>query len=253
MQRTFRLDAAATKSFTGLAVTAAVLDLTVTSVLGLTEATVELTGPADVVGGATAIEGDVWKIGVPAPRQTGSVRSFAGGAVIQARNITNGVIFNGGMRLGGMTLGGNGVTTVVQDPIRAVVRIPKGTGLTADITHAGSVLTRGWLSSIRISGTAVDVDLAGADHVDVKSISGDLVLERATGSARLRSTSGDVAVHCAGATTDAESVSGDITVTAGTEDSRVYATTVSGDVTVTRGGYRVSTQTSSVSGRVREW
>ena len=68
----------------------------------------------------------------------------------------------------------------------------------------------------------------------------------------VNTASGDICVRSGGSADTLRTTSGDITYGAGTQDSRLCASTVSGDVTVIRRGYRMTTQASSVSGRVRQ-
>ncbi|WP_304456002.1 DUF4097 family beta strand repeat-containing protein [Nocardiopsis sp. YSL2] len=254
---TFRLPVDRFDALIGLDVIASFLDLTVEAVDGLTEVTVELTGPADVVEGATAVEGQTWIITVPAPA-SGSGATFAngnvvnrnfGGSVIQAGNVYGAVIFNGSVSMGGGTMMGG--QQFGHEPVRAVARVPSSSVLSAPIT-AGSVVTRGRMSSVKITGQSVDTHVEHADRVETNTSSGDTTIGRVESSVVVHTISGDIDVRSSGSMAMLRTTSGDIDFTAG-KDGRVTASTTSGDVTVVRSGYRVSSRTSSVSGDIREW
>ncbi|MEU5859335.1 DUF4097 family beta strand repeat-containing protein [Nocardiopsis dassonvillei] len=255
---TFRLPADRFDALLGLDIRAVDLDLIVEAVEDLAEITVELTGPADVVEGASAREDQMWTIDVPAPAAGTSTaifsggnvvnRHYGGGSVIQAGNVYGAVVFNGRQHVVSNQQLGN---QRLAEPVRAVARVPRASVLSTNIT-AGSARVRGLLSSVTVIGQSTDAHIEHANHVEVNTTSGDTTIMRVEVCAIVHTVSGDISVRSGGSADTLRAVSGDITYAAGTQDSRLCASTVSGDVTVVRRGYQMTTQASSVSGSVRQ-
>jgi hypothetical protein len=237
-----------------LAVDAEVLWLEVTADRSVRTATAEVTGPAEVAEKASAkMEGGTWTLTLPRTgrRQGGiSIVSYGGGSSV----ITGGDFYDSVMQVGGrIVINGVDVTQAVRagtpEPLRAVVRLPAGSSLTACV-DSGAVIAAGALDRADAETVSAGIRVEEVREFCGRSISGDVAAEMVTGSAMLRATSGDISLIAAGPV-EAESVSGDIRVHL-TRQAIVRARSVSGDIRVTAdSGIRPDVRARSVSGRVR--
>lgn len=106
------------------------------------------------------------------------------------------------------------------------------------------------LASLSIDGVAVDIDVAGTAgrELEIDSVSGDIVVVGAPGTADIQSVSGQLRLNLNSANVDIESVSGDITLR-GRLSGDVDVETVSGNIDIDSRAERARRiDTSSVSG-----
>jgi hypothetical protein len=134
---------------------------------------------------------------------------------------------------------------------RLVVRagVPHGTDLAAGTASAG-VTVRGRVGALHVKTVSGKVELAGeCDHdASVKTVSGDLWIDRVGGHFRGQTVSGDLSVGSAGASIVAKSVSGDLRFDSVREGVAEF-TSVSGDVHVgIASGSYLDVDAGSVSG-----
>lgn len=106
------------------------------------------------------------------------------------------------------------------------------------------------LASLSIEGVAVEIDVAGTAgrELEIDSVSGDVVVVGAPGTAEIQSVSGQLRLNLNSADVDIESVSGDIALR-GRLSGEVDVETVSGNIDIDSRDERARrVQTSSVSG-----
>ncbi|PSK96046.1 putative adhesin [Murinocardiopsis flavida] len=233
-----------------------------------TTATLSLSGPAEAIEAAThAMEAAVWGVALPEqPAGHGIRTTRGGGTFIQASHVSGNMSIIGNR----VFVDGTEVTNTGPqvEPVRATVVLPAGSALRTRV-QAGTVGAHGLpLEWVTHDGVAADLHIdtartltartksgsvraAKAGSIDVETVSGDITIDHATGTAvRLRTVSGDI--HAEGrAPVDAEAVSGDVYLNTHA-DVDVTAAAVSGDVTVmATSGACPRVRATSVSGRVR--
>jgi DUF4097 and DUF4098 domain-containing protein YvlB len=126
--------------------------------------------------------------------------------------------------LGSLVFGDNG--------LRVQARVPHGAGAKVKTASADTEIT-GQLRALDVNGVSGDVRVHGdiAEEATVKTVSGDVELERVHGDLSVQTVSGDTRVRGIAGSADAKSVSGDIrleSLTAG--DARFSS--VSGDIEI---------------------
>ena len=126
------------------------------------------------------------------------------------------------LSLGSMVFGNEGIV------VRA--RIPHGSSLRTK-TASADIDVSGRLLGADVNSVSGDLRICGeaADDVSVKTVSGDVELERIGGKLSVQSVSGDVRAGRSGGDVELKSVSGDLRIDALT-DGEVRFTSVSGDV-----------------------
>lgn len=105
-------------------------------------------------------------------------------------------------------------------------------------------------ANLSIDGVAVDIDVSGtaAREIEIDSVSGDVTVAGAPGTAEIQSVSGQLRLNLNSANVDVESVSGDIALR-GRLSGEVDVETVSGNIDIDSRAERARrVQTSSVSG-----
>lgn len=151
---------------------------------------------------------------------------------------------------------GNGVEKLVvqgdRDELEVRVEYPKRMGTWRnDRTEPTELLLQVPLrASLDIETVSADIDVQGVapEGLDVDTVSGDVVIAAAPGSASIESVSGDLTLTLNSRDAKTESVSGDI-VLKGRLNGVVHAETVSGDITIDSRGERVRRLTTgTVSG-----
>lgn len=118
------------------------------------------------------------------------------------------------------------------DGLHVEARVPHGAALRVKTTSADTDLA-GSFQALELNSVSGDIRLRGevAEDVTVKTVSGDVELERLGGDLTLQTISGDVRVRAVGGSAEAKTVSGDIRLEAlSTGDVRF--TSVSGDVEI---------------------
>lgn len=143
------------------------------------------------------------------------------------------VVATGGgvVMVGGRIVSGGQNVTVIEggSPITIVARVPAGSSVSGS-SECGNLETRGGpLAQVSFSSQCGDVEVSEAQSVNLNSMSGDVRVDRLTGSGMIKSMSGNCDVY-------------------GPDNSSAIASTMSGDVTY-GGGIRVDA--STMSGRVR--
>jgi Putative adhesin len=236
----------------GLDAPAALVEVTVSADADV--ASVELSGPAEVVDGAgVSAIGVRWSLRLPSTAATAAttvIRS-AGGVTVINSTIGASVIVGDSMTfVNGQLVGGTNIRCPGVEPVRLSVTLPIRSCLEARV-DAGSLVTRGPLPRVSVTGTSADVQIASAGAAEVRTVSGDITVSAVADCARLRTISGDIDVDAAAGQVSAQTTSGDITVHA-ESFGPVDAASVSGDIRVTAGpGACPDVRARSVSGRVR--
>jgi hypothetical protein len=205
----------------------------------VTVTTTEDTGPAADAVRTVTFEGDPGYVSVvlsePARGRESTVinrhsettvNHIGGNAVVGA--VIGTVVFgNVNVVDGGMVIGHVPVTSA---PISIEARLPLGSSLACE-TASGAVGTRGDLANVTVTTVSGDIHLDGAHTPHLRTTSGDVRVDRLTGTQA-----------------SARTVSGDIRITADTASARVRARSVSGDIRVT--GPDIDLEARTVSGRV---
>jgi hypothetical protein len=217
-----------------------------------TRASVELTGPDDVISQVTSrTDGGMrWFLDVPGgPGDVAAGETVIGQVVHASGNAT---VFN---------IGGNAVfNNVVAGDLHVTqassrhspsgrFRVTKTSGIfqpytthaTVCLPHASALTVRTTFGKIRVTGhlaelitrtTFADLVLSGSvGTLDAESSSADITATGLTGPVRARTSSGDIVLEQAAAPVNATSSSGDITVRV-VEAIRVDAKTSSGDIRI---------------------
>lgn len=124
--------------------------------------------------------------------------------------------------LGSLMFGNDGIT------VRA--RVPHGASVNVK-TASADMLLAGHLQGVEVNSVSGDLIARGEVERDVKvkTVSGDVAVERAGGDLSVNSVSGDVQAGRVGGSVDLKSVSGDLRVDALTAGD-VRFTSVSGDI-----------------------
>ncbi|HEY1564067.1 MAG TPA: DUF4097 family beta strand repeat-containing protein [Gaiellaceae bacterium] len=136
-----------------------------------------------------------------------------------------GISFSGtGFSLGSFSFGMGG--------LRVRARVPHGAAVTVKTASADTELG-GQFARLEVNSASGDVRLRGevAENATVKTVSGDVELDRVDGDLLVQCVSGDVHARAIAGSVDTKSVSGDIrleSLTAG----EVRFTSVSGDIEV---------------------
>jgi DUF4097 and DUF4098 domain-containing protein YvlB len=128
-------------------------------------------------------------------------------------------------------------------------RVPHASEATLH-TAAADMKVRGRLRSLETKSASGDLFLEGEVERDVtvKTVSGDVRLERVGGELRVQSVSGDVMVASVGGSATTKSVSGDVRLDS-VREGNVTAQSVSGDIAVgVAPGTNLDVDAGSVSG-----
>ncbi|RKS06701.1 hypothetical protein DFP74_2344 [Nocardiopsis sp. Huas11] len=230
-----------------VALTAPGMQLTVEAVPGLTEATLELSGPDETVRQATATSVETaWVINVPAPAPT--VISGRGATVISG-DVFGSVVMSGGTTVINGAKVTNGTVMGATEPVTGLLRVPMGSLLGTRIDN-GSVDTRGALAGVYHQGrnSGVSVDVVGDLVSD--GTNGSVSIGRAHGEIDVSTTNGSVSIGRCGPLTKVRSTNGNVLVHAGCP-GRISARTTNGNVSVHKAGHRVDATTSTTNGRDR--
>jgi hypothetical protein len=116
--------------------------------------------------------------------------------------------------------------------LRVRARVPHGTGAGVTTASADSKLD-GRFRELQLKSASGDLRLRGEIEQDavVKTVSGDVRLDRVHGDLRVQTVSGDVAAGWIGGSVESKSVSGDIRLESVREGGATF-TSVSGDVEI---------------------
>lgn len=127
-----------------------------------------------------------------------------------------------GISLGSLVFGNGG--------LRVRARIPHGAGVKVKTASADTALA-GSFAGLDLNSASGDVQMRGevADGVRIKTVSGDVQLERVDGDLSVQCVSGDIRVRSVAGSVDTKSVSGDIRIEALTAGD-VRFSSVSGDI-----------------------
>jgi Putative adhesin len=126
--------------------------------------------------------------------------------------------------LGSLVFGDNG--------LRVRARVPHGASVKVKTASADTEVT-GHLRALDVNGVSGDVRVRGeiSDDATVKTVSGDVELDRVDGDLSVQTVSGDARVRGIAGSVDAKSVSGDIRLEALTAGEARFSS-VSGDIEV---------------------
>jgi len=127
-----------------------------------------------------------------------------------------------GISLGSLVFGNGG--------LRVQARVPHGAGVKVKTASADTQLS-GTFTGLDVNSASGDVQMRGnvAEGVRIKTVSGDVQLERVDGDLSVQCVSGDIRVHSVAGSVDTKSVSGDIRIEALTAGD-VRFSSVSGDI-----------------------
>lgn len=231
-----------------LTLTARVAELVVHAVPGLTEATVDITGPADILD-ETVVEptGPTWSIRIPTPATSTIGTTIAGGSVVFTSGTIQGPVV---MSAGRTIIGGRLVEAgPLPDPIRVTVRIPAGSNLSVPHLDTGSAALTGLFGTIDFGGRNAPLLLAGsAREVRATTVNGAISLQGRTAQVHATTLNGTVRVERADGETVARTTNGNVVVAAA-GPGRIDAQTVNGNVQVTGAQmYRVQVRAATLNG-----
>jgi hypothetical protein len=136
-----------------------------------------------------------------------------------------GISFSGsGFSIGGLVFGSEG--------LRVGARVPHGGSVKVKTASADTQLA-GHFGALELNSASGDLHLRGEAVGDatVKTVSGDVELERVDGDLSVQCVSGDIRARAVAGSVDTKSVSGDIRVEAVTA-GQVRFTSVSGDIEI---------------------
>lgn len=136
-----------------------------------------------------------------------------------------GISFSGsGFSIGGLVFGSEG--------LRVEARVPHGGSIKVKTASADTQLA-GHLGALELNSASGDLHLRGevAGNATVKTVSGDVELERVDGDLSVQCVSGDIRARAVAGSVDTKSVSGDIRVEAVTAGD-VRFSSVSGDIEI---------------------
>jgi hypothetical protein len=154
------------------------------------------------------------------------VRHDGGRVVVSLRDKGKfGVSFSGtGFSIGSLVFGNGG--------LRVQARVPHGAGVKVKTASADTELS-GHFGALEVNSASGDVHLRGevAENATVRTVSGDVELDRVDGDLSVQCVSGDVRVRTIAGSADTKSVSGDIRLEALTGGDVRFAS-VSGDIEI---------------------
>jgi putative adhesin len=136
-----------------------------------------------------------------------------------------GISFSGtGFSIGSFAFGTEG--------LRVRAGVPNGAGVTVKTASADSQLA-GHFGAVELNSASGDVRVRGevAENVIVKTVSGDVALDRVDGDLSVQCVSGDIRARAVAGSVDTKSVSGDIRVEA-VAAGDVRFSSVSGDIEI---------------------
>lgn len=127
-----------------------------------------------------------------------------------------------GISFGSLVFGNGG--------LRVQARVPHGAGVKVKTASADTELS-GSFAGLDVNSASGDVQMRGevAEGVRIKTVSGDVQLERVDGDLSVQCVSGDIRVRSVAGSVDTKSVSGDIRIEALTAGD-VHFSSVSGDI-----------------------
>jgi len=116
--------------------------------------------------------------------------------------------------------------------LRVQAQVPHGAGVKVKTASADSKVT-GQLRTLDVNGVSGDVRVRGeiAEDATVRTVSGDVDLERVDGDVSVQTVSGDLRVRAVAGSVDTKSVSGDIRLEALTAGDARFSS-VSGDIEI---------------------
>jgi DUF4097 and DUF4098 domain-containing protein YvlB len=146
------------------------------------------------------------------------------------------------IQIGDLTWGSGG-------RLKVRIRVPHGSEVEL-ATAAADMKLRGRLRSLESKSASGDLFLTGEIEHDavVKTVSGDVRLDRVGGELRFTTVSGDVLVRAVGGSVVGKAVSGDVRLES-TREGNVVVQSVSGDIEVgVEAGTNLDVDAGSVSG-----
>lgn len=232
-----------------LEIRASALEVHIETAEGLTEATIELTGPdetlAEASAGRTATR---WILDIPDPEPT--VVS-GNGAVVMTGNIYGSVVMtsSGDIQVGGGRITNTVVSPGAGEPVRARIRVPHGTDLDAPRLHTGYVQAHGSYGEVTFTSTNAHLSIDHTVTLDAETTNGEITCGSASDLVDVSTTNGSVVTGSA-PRTRARATNGDIRVLV-FGDHRIRARTTNGDIDITRNGHDAQISTSTTNGRER--
>lgn len=242
----------ATADLDRLEIQASALEVHIQAQEGLTEATIELTGPDEILAEASVERTATrWVLTVPDPEPT---IVSGNGAVVMTGNINGSVVMTSS---GDVQVSGGRVTNTVLsagagEPVRATIHVPVGTDLYVPRLHTGHLRARGTYGEVDFRSTNADLDLDSARELEADTTNGSITCGSTSELIDVSTTNGNVTTGSA-PRLRAKATNGDIRVLV-FGDHRIRARTTNGDIDVTRNGHdgaEISTSTANGHERVR--
>lgn len=216
----------------------------------LAEATVTISGPQEIVDGATEQRGRTsWFIRLPEEPSTTVVTHTRGGTVMSANVVSGGTVIMGGNMtvINGVVVSGNQTVTV--EPTVVTVLLPEGSDLRTVLSN-GSVDARGSYTEVTHDASNASLSVEAARRVEADTSNGKVTVGRATDTIDVRTSNGKVRVDGSAPRTDVRTSNGSITIQAA-GSHQINARASNGNVTVYRNGHQADIRTRTSNGRDR--
>lgn len=215
----------------------------------LTEGTVAINGPADVVDHVKEQAfGGSWIITLPEDAGTTVVTRTGNSTSLSVNNVSSGtVIVGGNVTINGRQVSGG--TTINPEPITVTLTLPEGSDLRTRIDN-GSVNASGTYRLVDHQASNASLYVQEAHRVEAETSNGNVVIDRAGEEIDVHTSNGKVRVGASAPFTDVHTSNGSVEVDA-SGDHQISARTSNGSVTVYRNGHNPKVQTRTSNGRER--
>lgn len=230
---------------------APVADVTIRTRPELATATVQVTGPKEVVSNVTEHRAaGRWSVRVPDPGPTVITGSNGGARNMVVGSISGGsvVMAGGNVTVSGGTVISGGNTLTTTEPVHLLVTLPEGSNVRLSQKN-GEARLDGHYGAVDFRSSNATLDLVGnADHLDADTSNGSItvdgtVLEEIDASA----TNGTLTLASSAPRTSARATNGSVTVIA-SGPHRIRARTTNGSLTVLKNGHDADVTSSTTNG-----
>lgn len=203
----------------------------------LTEATVAINGPAEVVDHVKEQDvGGSWIIKLPEDAGTTVTGNFSGNVIVGGNVTINGRQVSGG-------------TTVNPEPTIVTVTLPEGSDLRTRVKN-GEVNASGTYRLVDHQSSNASLYVQEAHRVEADTSNGNVVIAKSGEEVDVHTSNGKVRVGASAPHTDVRTSNGSVEVAA-SGDHQISARTSNGSVTVYRNGHNPNVQTRTSNGRER--
>lgn len=230
---------------------APVADVTIRTRPELATATVQVTGPKEVVSNVTEyMAAGRWTVRVPAPGPTVITGSNGGARNMVVGSITGGsvVVAGGNVTVSGSTVISGGNTLTTTEPVHLLLTLPEGSNVRLSQNTGGARLD-GHYGEVDFRSSNASLDLVGgAERVEADTSNGDLtVAGTVTEEIDVSATNGTLTLASSAPRTRARATNGSVTVTA-SGPHRIRARTTNGSLTVLKNGHDADVTSSTTNG-----